>query len=87
MIESKPVRTKKHTVTCDHCGNTAVGYADLDAFMSELDLAGWECYYYYPEKNMAVQCVINLKAADRQFCSRECFVEWCKKHKIKHVQL
>ena len=74
-------------MTCDHCGNTAVGYADIDDFMSELDIAGWEFYYYYPEKNMAVQNVINLKASDKQFCSRECFVQWCQKNNIEHARL
>ena len=78
MLSSYTITVTKYHVSCDYCKNDAFRYEDLDAFMSELDLAGWE-FADCDLKSKTLKPVLDdLKTAHLQFCSKECLLNWCK---------
>lgn len=83
MIHSYPKTVMKHHVSCDYCQNSAHGYEDLDEFMSELDLAGWEFADYNARTDTIKPVLDDLKHAGLHFCSDECLRAWCKEHEVK----
>ena len=82
MIHSYPKTVMKHHVSCDYCQNSAHGYEDLDEFMSELDLAGWEFADCDLQTKTLKPVLDDLKTAHLQFCSRDCLLNWCKERGI-----
>lgn len=83
MLSSYTITATKYHVSCDYCKNDAFGYEDLDAFMSELDLAGWEFADCDLQSKTIKPVLMDLKRANLQFCSEECLRAWCREKGIK----